>query len=109
MVAIFSCLNPKIVDGCLPYNMPEIFIKTRDGSRDIIIDWSELSNHDLSTLIFSNYKNTHNGKALFLNFLNGMGLLFTEIYPGLIYDSKSQKNLTRLIWVKTKHVLNYVR
>ena len=35
--AIFSCLNPKPDDGFLPYNMPELFDKTRHGLTDIVI------------------------------------------------------------------------
>ena len=39
--AIFSCLNLKPDDGCLPYNMPELFDKTGHGIIDIIIAWDE--------------------------------------------------------------------
>ena len=35
--AIFSCLNLKPDDGFLPYNMPELFDKTRHGLTDIVI------------------------------------------------------------------------
>ena len=35
--AIFSCLNPKPDDEFLPYNMPELFDKTRHGLTDIVI------------------------------------------------------------------------
>ena len=63
--------------------MPEVFIRTWNGLRDIIIDWTEFKlqepdNYDLSTLAFSNYKNTHNGKSLVAIFPNGMKLMFIE-------------------------------
>ena len=35
MKAIFSCLNLKPDDGFLPYNMTEVFNKTRHGLTDI--------------------------------------------------------------------------
>ena len=34
--AIFSCLNLKPDDGFLPYNMTEVFNKTRHGLTDIV-------------------------------------------------------------------------
>ena len=82
--------------------MPEVFIKTWNGLRDIIIDWTEFKlqehgNYDLSTLAFSNYKNTHNGKSLVAIFPNGMKLMFIEIYLTLV----SQKNLLRLAALRT--------
>ena len=39
--AIFSCLNLKLDDGFLPYNMPVLFDKTGHGLTDIVIAWDE--------------------------------------------------------------------
>ena len=41
MEAIFSPLNLKPDDQFLPYNLPEIFIKSKYDLTGIIIDWTE--------------------------------------------------------------------
>lgn len=84
MEAIFSRINLRPDNGFLAYSIPEIFMKTVHGLTDIFIDCTELnlqqlSNYDLSTLTFSNYKNTNTGKALIGIPPNGMGL-FSEIW-----------------------------
>ena len=46
------------------------------------------SNFDLNSLMFSNYKNTQTGKALEGISSHGDGILFSDIFPGSISDSK---------------------
>lgn len=41
MEAIFSPWNLKPDDQFLPYNLPQIFIKSEYDLTDIIIDWTE--------------------------------------------------------------------
>ena len=69
--------------------MPDIFVKTGHGLTDMIIDCTEfkfqhVSNLDLNSLMFSNYKNTTTGKALIGIAPHGMGLFFSDIYPSSI-------------------------
>ena len=103
---VFSKINLRPVEGFLAYNMPEIVAKT--GLTDIVIDFPEFklqqpSNYDLSALIFSNYKNTHTGKALVGISPNGMGLVFSEIYSGSISDSNITKKFDVLNLVEEEH------
>ena len=84
MEAVFSKINLRPDEGFLAHNMPEIFVKTGHGLTDIVTDCKEFklqrpSNYDLSPLTFSNYKNTHTGKALIGISPNDMGLVFSEI------------------------------
>ena len=104
--AVFSKINLRPVEVFLAYNMPEIVAKT--GLTDIVIDFPEFklqqpSNYDLGTLIFSNYKNTHTGKALVGISPNGMGLVFSEIYSGSISDSNITRKFDVLNWVEEEH------
>ena len=39
--AIFSCLNLKLDDGFLSYNMPKVINKTGHGLTGIVIAWDE--------------------------------------------------------------------
>lgn len=76
--------------------MSEILIKSKDGLKDIIIDWRgiSVSNYDTSILSFTNHKDPHNGKALIGISPTEMRLIFSGIDPGSICDSNiSQKNL----------------
>jgi len=73
--------------------MPKIFKDTGHGKTDLVIDATEFkfqsaSNFELNSLMFSNYKNTVTGKALIGIAPHGMGLLFSEIYPGSISHSE---------------------
>ena len=72
--------------------MPNIFIETGHGLTDIVIDATEFkfqhaSNFELNSLMFSNYKNTVTGKSLIGIAPVGMGIFFSDIYPGSISDS----------------------
>ena len=65
---IFTYINLKPEAGFLLKKMPDIFVKTGHGLTDMIIDCTEfkfqhVSNLDLNSLMFSNYKNTITGKA----------------------------------------------
>ena len=77
----------------LQQKMPEIFRQTGHGTTDLVIDATEFkfqtaSNFDISSLMFSHYKNTATGKALIGISPHGMGIIFSEIYPGSISDSE---------------------
>ncbi|XP_065678095.1 uncharacterized protein LOC136093104 [Hydra vulgaris] len=66
---LFNEINLKVDGSFLLKKMPDMFVKTGNGLTDIVIDATEFkfqqaSNLDLSSLMFSLYKNTHTGKAL---------------------------------------------
>ena len=87
-----TCINLNPEAGILLKKMPDIFVKTGHGLTDMIIDCTEfkfqhVSNLDLNSLMFSNYKNTIRGKAVIGIAPHGMGLFFSDIYPGSISDS----------------------
>ena len=88
--AIFLPLNLKPDYEFMTYIMPQVFFKTSHSLRNVL-DCTEFklqqpSNHDLNTLTFLNYKNTHTGKAMVGISPNGVRLIFIESYPGLIPD-----------------------
>ena len=73
--------------------MPDIFGETGHGLTDLVIDATEFkfqnaSNFELSSLMFSHYKNTQTGKALIGISPHGGGVIFSDIYPGSISDSE---------------------
>ena len=91
---IFTCINLKPEAGFLLKMMPDIFIKTGHGLTDMILDCTEfkfqhVSNLDLNSLMFSNYKNIITGKAFIGIASYGMSLFFSfsDIYPGSISDN----------------------
>ena len=53
--------------------------------------------------MFSNYKNTLTGKALIGISPHGMGLLFSDIYPGSISDSALTKKSGVIEYVQPDH------
>jgi len=78
---IVTCIDLKPEAGFLLKKMPDIFVKTGHGLTDMILNCPEfkfqhVSNLDLNSLIFSNYKNTITGKALTRIASHGMGLFF---------------------------------
>ena len=108
MEAVFSKINLRPDEGFVAYNMPGIFVKTGHGLTDIVIDCTEFKlqqpgYYDLIALTFSNYKNTHTGKALTGISPNGMGLGFSEICPGSISDSDITEKSDVLNWVQEEH------
>ena len=72
--------------------MLDIFVKTGHGLTDMIFyctdfKFQHVSNLNLNSLTFSNYKNTITGKALIGIAPLGASLLFSDIYPGSISDN----------------------
>ena len=55
--------------------------------------------------MLSNYKNTVTGKALIGISPHGIGLLFSDIYPGSISDSAITEQTCVLEWIQPKHQL----
>ena len=107
---IFTCINLKPEAGFLLKKMPDIFIKTGHGLTDMIIDCTEfkfqhVSNLDLNSLMFSNYKNTITGKALIGIAPHGMGLYFSDIYPGSISDNSITEKSGVIQWIQPEHEL----
>ena len=77
---------------------------------DLVNDCTEFkfqnaTNYELSSLMFSNYKNTVTGKALIGIAPHGMSLLFSDIYHGLITDSSLTEKAGVIQLVKPGHEL----
>ena len=95
---LFNQLDQRPHQKFLQKKMPEIFVKTGHGTTDLVLDATEFrfqtaSNFDISSLMFSHYKNTTTGKALIGISPHGMGIIFSEIYPGSISDTEiTEKN-----------------
>ena len=93
LATLFNEINLKPRSGYMLKKMPKIFVETGHGLTDLVTDATEFkfqhaSNFELSSLMFSNYKNTQTGKALVGISPHGVGILFSDIYPGSISDSK---------------------
>ena len=107
---IFDSLDLKPDKGFLIKKMPEIFLKTGHGLTDLVIDctvfkFQHATNFELNSLMFSNCKNTVTGKALIGISPHGMGLLFSDIYPGSITDSVLTEKSGVIKWVNPEHKL----
>ena len=105
---LFNRLELKPADRFLIKKMPEIFIDTGHGLTDIVIDATEFkfqhaSNFELNSLMFSNYKNTVTGKSLIGIAPHGMGIFFSDIYPGSISDSDITEKSGVLQYVEEEH------
>ena len=103
LVTIFNCIDLKPEAGLLLKNARH-FVKTGHGLADMIIDCTEfkfqhVSNLDLNSLMFSNYKNTITGKALIGITPHGMGLLFSDINPGSISDNNITEKSGVIHWI----------
>ena len=61
--------------------------------------FQHVSNLDLNSLMFSNYKNTITGKALIGITPHGMGLLFSDINPGSISDNNITEKSGVIHWI----------
>ena len=101
---LFDELDTRPHQKFLAKKMPKIFKETGHGTTDLVLDATEFkfdtaSNFDINTLMFSHYKNHATGKALIGISAHGMGVIFSEVYPGSISDTE--------ITEKTQ-VLNYV-
>jgi len=55
--------------------------------------------------MFSNYKNTITGKALIGIAPHGMGLLFSDIYPGSISDNNITEKSGVIHWIQPEYEL----
>ena len=106
MSIIFNELYLKPIQGFLLKKISKSFIETGHGLTDLVIDATEFkfqsaSSFEVNSLMFSNYKNT--GKALIGISPHGMGLLFSEIYPGSISDSEITIKSGELHLVEPEH------
>lgn len=106
----FTCINLKPEAGFLLKKTPDIFVKTGHGLLDMIIDCTEfkfqhVSNLDLNSHMFSNYKNTITGKALTGIAPHGMGLFFSDIYPGSLSDNYTTEKSGVSQWIQPEHEL----
>ena len=83
----------------LTLRRPEkIFVETGHGLTDLVIDATEfklqsVSNFELNSLRFLNYKNTQTEKALAGISPHDGGILFSDIFPGSILIRKLLRNL----------------
>ena len=105
---LYNQLNLRPDQKFLQAKMPEIFMKTGHGTTDLVIDATEFrfnkaSNLDLSGLMFSHYKNTTTGKALVGIAPHGMGIIFSEVYPGSISDTEITEKTDVLSYVSEDH------
>ena len=76
----------------------------------MIIDCTEFKfqhvpNLDVNSLMFSNYKNIITGKALIGIAPHGMGLFFSDIYPGSISDNCITEKSGVVQWIQPEHEL----
>ena len=88
--------------------MPKVFVETGHGLTDLVIDRTEFkfqhaSNFELNLLIFLNYKNTQTRKRLVGVSPHAGGILFINIYPGLIFDSKLTEECGGVYFVENEH------
>ena len=110
MATVFNRIDLRPSHGFLLKKMPDIFVTTGHGLTDLIIDATEFkfqcaTNYEINSLMFSNYKNTQTGKALIGISAHGMGIIFSDIYPGSISDSKITEATGILNFVEEEHEL----
>ena len=108
LAALFNQLDQRPDQKYLQQMMPEIFTRTGHGMTDLVLDATEFkfqtaSNFDISSLMFSHYKNTTTGKALIGISAHGMGIIFSEIYPGSISDTEITEKTDILNYVQEGH------
>ena len=88
--------------------MPKIFVEPGHGLTDLVIDATEFkfqsaSNFELNSLMFSNYKNIQTGKTLVAISPHGGGIVFSDIFPGSISDSKITEECGAVHLVEREH------
>ena len=88
--------------------MPKIFVETGHGLTDLVTDATELkfqsaSNFELNSLMFSNYKSTQTAKVLVGISPHGGRILFSDIFPGSISDSKINDQSGAVYLVEREH------
>lgn len=92
LATLFDELDMKCDPRYLFEKMPKAFINTGHGLTYLILDATEFkfqiaTNYELNSLMFSHYKNCTTGKALIGISPHGMGIVFSDVYPGSISDS----------------------
>ena len=105
---VFNKLDTRPHKTFLLQKMPNAFINTGHDMTDLILDATEFkfqtaSNYDLSALMFSHYKNTTTGKALIGISAHGMGIIFSNVYPGSISDTDITEKTGVLNYVNEGH------
>ena len=89
--------------------MSKIFVETGHGLTDLVIDATEFkfqsaSNFELHSSMFSNYKSTQTGKTLVgISSHGGAGILFSDIFPRSISDSKITEECGAEYLVEREH------
>ena len=105
---LFNKLDTRPHKKFLSRKMPNAFINTGHGMTDLILDATEFkfqgaSNFDLSSLMFSHYKNTTTGKALIGISPHVMGIIFSNVYPRSISDTDITEKTGVLNYVNEGH------
>ena len=108
--SVFNKIDLRPGHGFLLQKMPESFVTTGHGHTDLVIDATEFkfqcaTNYEINSLMFSHYKNTHTGKALIGIAAHGMGILFSDVYPGSISDSDITEKAGILNLIEEEHEL----
>ncbi|XP_066924260.1 uncharacterized protein [Clytia hemisphaerica] len=107
---VFNRIDLRPGHKFLVTKMPEAFVTTGHGLTDLVIDATEFkfqcaTNYEVNSLMFSHYKNTQTGKALVGIAAHGMGVVFSDIYPGSISDSDITEKTDILRFVEEEHEL----
>ena len=79
--------------------MPKIFVETGHGLTDLVLDATEFKFQHAS----KNYKNKQTRKELVGISPHGGGILFSDIYPGSISDSKLTEEYGAVYFVESEH------
>ena len=92
------------------FNRCLVFVTTGHCTTDLVDDATEFkfecaTNYELNSLMFSNYKNTQTGKSLIGIAPHGMGVIFSDIYPGSISNSSTREKTNILPFVQEEHEL----
>lgn len=108
LATLFNRLDLVPASGFLLKKIPDSFVQTGHGLTDLVIDCTEFkfqlaTNYEINSLMFSNYKNTTTGKALIGISPHGMGILFSDVYPGSISDSEITEKSGALSYVEQEH------
>lgn len=108
LATLFNEIDLMPEHGFLIEQMPSSFVTTGHGKTDLVIDATEFkfnfaSNLDVNTLLFSHYKNHSTGKALIGIAPHGMGIMFSEVYPGSISDSEITEKTNTIHYVNEAH------
>ena len=105
LATLFNEIDLKPPSGYTLKKISKIFVKTGNDLTDCVIDATEFKFHHafdfkLNSLIFSNYKTTQAGKVLVGISPHGGRILFSDIYPRSISESKLLKSVVQFISLK---------